>query len=311
MPQIQLARTVQINAAPERVYEVLADYRTWSTWSPWLIADPGAAVSISDDPRSVGSTYHWTGTVTGEGELCHKRLQQNQAIEDELTFLKPFKSLAKTSFVIGPKEQGTHVSWTMDSSLPWFLFWMVPMMKTFIGMDYQRGLNMLKDWIETGSIPSQTKVHGVEPVQPFKMAGVAGSSSVDDIGASMEQSFATARAAFERLGLSTSSDMISVYTKFNVKAGSFDYISGFVIPADREIPPSSGLTTWSLKRSKAFRVEHIGSYRHLGNGWSVANQVARFRKLKMCRTGTYEIYRAAPPQTSEDNTITDIYLPLK
>ncbi len=98
---------------------------------------------------AVGSTYHWSGTVTGEGELVHKDLQPGRLIQDDLNFIKPFKSFAKTAFVLKPDRDGTQVTWNMDSSLPWFLFWMIPMMKTFIGMDYQRGLSMLKDLIET------------------------------------------------------------------------------------------------------------------------------------------------------------------
>lgn len=311
MPKIQLERSILIKAEPQRVFEVLADYQTWTTWSPWLIADPEATVTVSKNPAAVGSTYHWIGTVTGEGQLEHKLLKPGQLIEDELNFIKPFKSFAKTAFHLRPEQAATRVSWTMDTSLPWFMFWMVPMMKTFIGMDYQRGLTMLKDWMETGAIPSKSKVHGSEKVEPFRMAGIAASSPVDTVGPAMDKTFAAARSAFKSLGIPINSDMISVYTKFRIKEGIFEYICGYVIPDDVQIPAGSNLTVWKMPTSKAFRVEHIGSYRHLGNGWSIANQVARYRKLKQCRTGTYEIYRTTPPQTPEAELVTDIYLPLK
>ena len=123
MPKLQINRTIIIRAQPARVFEVLADYGTWTTWSPWLIADPDAKVVVSKNPASVGSTYHWTGTVTGEGELVHKQLIPGQLVDDDLTFLKPFKSLAKTSFQLRPANGGTQsghepsteVTWTMDS----------------------------------------------------------------------------------------------------------------------------------------------------------------------------------------------------
>jgi hypothetical protein len=311
MPKIQLVRSVAIDAPPERVFEVLANYQTWSTWSPWLIADPQAQVIVSASPNTVGSTYHWAGTVTGEGELVHKRLQPDSLIEDDLTFLKPFKSKAKTSFRLRSEGQATKVEWSMDTNLPWFLFWMVPMMKTFIGMDYQRGLCMLKDWIETGAIPSRVNVHGPAPVESFKMAGLAATSPVDNIGPSTEQTLSHAQSKFHKLGIPTSGAMLSVYTKFDVKQGVFHYISGYIIPETVAIPADSGLTTWTLQASSAFRVEHVGAYRHLGNGWFVANQLVRHRKLKPCRTGTYEIYRTTPAETAEAELVTDIYLPLR
>ena len=37
---------------------------------------------------------------------------------------------------------------------------MKPQMETFIGMDYERGLKMLKEWIETDKIESMTRVRG-------------------------------------------------------------------------------------------------------------------------------------------------------
>jgi effector-binding domain-containing protein len=311
MPKFQVERSTVINANPERVFDTIADYRTWTTWSPWLIADPEATVTISEKPAAVGSKYHWKGTVTGEGELVHRQLKRGQIIEDDLTFLKPFKSLAKTAFHVRPEGGGTHLTWSMDSSMPWFMFWMIPMMKTFIGMDYGRGLNMLKEWIELGTIQSKTKVHGVETVQPFRMAGVAASSPIDRIGPSMEQTFSKAQTEFKNLGMPMTGEMISVYTKFRVKEGIFDYISGYVIPESVQAPTGSALVTWQLPTTKAFRVEHIGSYRHLGNGWSVANQIARYKKLKQSSTGTYEIYRTIPPKTPESELVTDIYLPLK
>ena len=311
MPQFQIERSTVIQSNPERVYDALADFRTWTTWSPWLIADPEAAVTISENPSAIGSRYGWKGTVTGEGELVHQRLQPNERIEDDLTFLKPFKSFAKTAFHLQPAEGGTRLTWSMNSSMPWFLFWMIPMMKTFIGMDYARGLCMFKEWIETGAIQSSTKVHGVESVRPFRMAGMAASSPIDRIGPSMEQTFSTAQAEFKSLGIPMTGEMISVYTKFRIKEGVFDYICGYILPDSIAIPASSALVTWKLQSSTAFRVTHIGSYKHLGNGWSVANQIARFRKLKQCRTGTYEIYRTTPPETPEAELVTDIYLPLR
>lgn len=311
MPKFHVTQSISIDAEPTTVFKALADYRTWTIWSPWLISDPDATVTISEEPASVGSTYHWKGTVTGEGELKHRTLQPGQRVEDDLTFLVPFKSIAKTAFILRPEKGGTHVDWTMDSSLPWFLFWMVPMMKRFIGMDYARGLSLLKEWIETGAIQSKTTVHGVEPVQHFQMAGIAASCSIDQVGPSMEQSFAKANAEFKSLGLPSDGAMISVYTKFRIKEGMFDYISGYVVPENAQIPSDSALSRWKLSSQQAFRVQHVGSYRHLGNGWSVANQVARFRKLKQCRTGTYEIYRTIPPETPEAELVTDIYLPLK
>ncbi|MCC6509423.1 MAG: SRPBCC family protein [Pirellulaceae bacterium] len=311
MPRYQLDRSIVIGASPERVYEIIADFGSWTTWSPWLIVEPTTRVTVSKDPAALGSTYAWQGEITGHGELEHKKLIVGELVDDELRFLKPFKATCQTAFKLTGERSGTRVTWTMDGAMPWFLFWMIPMFKTLIGMDYTRGLTMLKDLIESGTIPSVTKVHGQEQVGPLRMAGIADSCAVDNVGTAMDRSFEQAREEFRKLGASTDLGMVSVYTKFRMNAGVFEYISGYLIPADVTIPASSPLKTWSLPICKAFRVEHIGPYRHLGNGWSVANQLCRFKKLKQQRTGTFEIYRTPSPKTPESEIKTDIYLPLR
>ncbi len=157
MPKIQLERSILIEADPQRVYEGLADYQTWTTWSPWLIADPEATVTVSKNPAAVGSTYHWTGTITGEGELVHKVLKPGQLIEDDLSFIKPFKSFAKTAFHLRRSQTRLASVGQWTPAFPGLCSGWSPMMKTFIGMDYQRGLNMFKDWIETGANSFQSK----------------------------------------------------------------------------------------------------------------------------------------------------------
>ncbi|MCA9034123.1 MAG: SRPBCC family protein [Planctomycetaceae bacterium] len=311
MPAYSIVRSIEIEADTSRVFEVVADFGTWTVWSPWLIAEPEARVTVSSDGKSVGSVYSWVGELTGQGEVEHKELVPYSRIEDEIRFLKPFKSQARVGFLLEPTATGTMLSWYMEGSMPWFMFWMIPMMKTFISMDYSRGLKMLKDWIETGSIPSKVIQHGVQQTEPLRMAGVSSTCEVETVGPSMEAAFEKARELFRSHGLPMNGPAISVYTKFRMSKGVFEYISGFVIPADADVPASSGLKEWSIGSAESFRVEHIGSYRHLGNAWSVANQVTRYRKLKQQRCGTYEIYRTTPPESPESELKTDIYLPLR
>ena len=311
MPKYHIAKSIEIAAPPERVFECVADYGTWTTWSPWLIAEPTAKVTVSKPSNAIGSTYAWVGDVTGEGILEHKRLEPGRLMVDELRFIKPFKSTNTTSFELKPTAKGTHLTWSMDSSMPWFLFWMIPMMKTFIGMDYSRGLAMIKDLLENGKINSKVIQHGVENMNGFKMAGIARVCKVEETGKSMSAAFGEAQREFSRLGLPTDKGMISVYTKFKIKQGEFHYVSGFIIPESTTIPAGSALTTWSMPTSKVFRIEHIGPYKHLGNGWSVANMQCRGKKLKQQKYGTFEIYRNNPDTTPEHEIKTDIYLPLK
>ena len=191
MSRFHVCRSIHIKAAPEKVFDTISDFSTWTTWSPWLCAEPDAQVTVSEDPSSVGSLYAWTGAVVGAGEIEHRQLQPGRLIEDEIRFIKPFRSTSQVTFEMEPADEGTKLTWHMRGSLPWFLFWMRSQMEVFIGMDYERGLKMLKELTETGQILSQTTIHGVESVGPLRVAGIRKVCSVNEIGPAMEERFAS------------------------------------------------------------------------------------------------------------------------
>jgi effector-binding domain-containing protein len=310
MPRFYVQRSIQIAASPDQVFDRVVNFNTWTTWSPWLIAEPNAQVTVTDNANDVGAVSAWKGEVVGAGEIEHQRVERPKKIEDEIRFVKPFRSKSNVVFELQQIDSGTHLTWHMHGSLPWFLFWMRPMMETFIGMDYDRGLRMLKEWIETGFIKSRTNVKGVVPTGPLTMLGVSDKCRVADVGESMEAAFKKATQLFQQNNLPTGGGMISVYSCFDMKAGIFSYISGYVVPESTPCP-SDELTKWSLPAGKSFCAEHIGSYHHLGNAWSAANQIARYKKLKQSRVGTFELYRTTPPDTPDAELLTEIYLPLR
>ncbi len=310
MPRFHVDRSIEIAAPPETVYEKVVDFGTWTTWSPWLCAEPDADVTVTDNSNSVGSIYRWSGEVVGAGEIEHKQLVPNQKIEDEIRFLKPFASTSQVAFTFAPSGLGTKVSWIMDGSLPWFMFWMKGMMQGFISMDYDRGLKMLKEWIETGSIQSQTNIQGVQPIGPLTMAGVRRTSSLKDIGGTMQGAMRELSDLLAKHGIPSDGKLMAAYHKFHIGKQTCEFTLGRIIPpAEGEAP--APLEQWTCPETKAFCVEHLGDYNHLGNAWSAANQHVRYKKLKQRGCSAFEIYENNPDETPIDQLRTNIYLPLK
>lgn len=309
MPSYLVERSICIDAAPEIVFAAVSDFSTWTRWSPWLIAEPEAKVTISDDPSSVGSTYAWEGEVTGAGGMTHQELISPTKVVSEIRFLKPFKSVAEVGFDLVADGDGTRITWSMKGSMPWFLFWMIPSLKSFIGMDYARGLKMLKEWIETGRVLSSSEIVGPTTVGPVRMAGVRMTCDMAEIGPVMTRAVEQAKQQLETAGLSTAGKVMAVYHGFDVKRLKFDFTAGYLI--DQGVSPPATMSVWSMPESKAFQVTHTGSYEHMGNPWSIAHQHVRYRKLKQQKIGTFEIYHNCPDDVSDERLLTDIYLPLK
>jgi len=155
MPIMKIVKSKHINAPIKKVYDIIADLGQWQAWSPWLIMDPNTVVDVKNR-----KDYSWEGARTGSGNMQITNEVQNQSVDYDLNFLKPWKSKAKVRMEVQSNNGGTEVTWMMDSTLPWFMFWMKKMMTTYIGMDYDRGLNLLKDYVEDGEVHSKLNFLG-------------------------------------------------------------------------------------------------------------------------------------------------------
>ena len=52
MPSINVSRTIKIQSSATHIMSILSDFSQWRIWSPWLITEPEATLSIADDGRS-------------------------------------------------------------------------------------------------------------------------------------------------------------------------------------------------------------------------------------------------------------------
>lgn len=310
MLKFHVQRSTVIDAPPEDVYRTVVDYETWTTWSPWLCAEPDAEVKVTENSSDVGAVYTWSGEIVGAGEIEHLNLKPGELIEDEIRFIKPFKSVSEVSFEFAPSENGTKVTWHMKGKLPWFMFWMTPMMETYVGMDYERGLKMLKEWVETGAMPTRTIIDGTTQVGPLRVVGVRKTCSFEDIGESMETAFTHVSNVMKENDLPGDGQCVSIYHDMNMKKRTFEFTSGFTIPDSVSTVPDQ-LTSCSIPNVKALGVQHIGRYDFLGNAWSAAHQYIRYKKLKHGSHDAFEIYTNDPANTLPADLNTQIYVPLK
>ncbi|TWT70183.1 SRPBCC family protein [Crateriforma conspicua] len=310
MPAFHIQRTHRIAASAEQVFDAIADFRTWTTWSPWLKIDPDPTVTISTDPSSVGSTYDWQGDLVGQGGMKHRWLDRPRKIEIDLHFIKPFKSQSEVRFDIRSVGDETEVTWHMIGKLPWFLFWMKSSMEMFVGMDYERGLQMLAEYVKTGTVTSKLDVQGAQSLDRLRVLGIRESCSMDDIGPVMEKVFEKVHQRIAASGVNVPGNMISVYhPTCDLKTRYFDFTCG-IETTDTDVTVD-GLDELTVDAGRYLKVRHTGRYQHLGNAWSGAAQYCQYKKLKMAKEPGLEFYPNSPQDTDPADLITDVYMAIK
>lgn len=308
MPVMHISRAIDIAAPPESVYPLIHDFKKWPSWSPWLIAEPDCQLTYTED----GKGYSWKGAIVGAGEMERLTEEENRAIDCGLTFLEPWKSENRTAFQLEPAgEGGTRLTWTMDGKLPWFLFWMKGSMEAFIGSDYERGLAMLKDLAETGSVPSRLDFEGEQDSPGFAYVGISRVAAIDRIGEAMETDFKRLESWRKEQGLPEAEHAISIYHKWQPAKNRVGYTTAIAVaepPA--ELP--EGMAAGRLPACRVYAIRHTGAYRHLGNAWAAGMMHARAKQFAQDKkVHPFEAYLNDPEQVGEDACETLVQFPVK
>ena len=307
MPKMNISRSVHINAPSSKVYNTLTDMANWKMWSPWIIAEPEAKIDVKPD----NNAYSWEGKRLGSGGMEITKTKENKEVTYDLNFIKPWKSYAAIKFDLEEKNNGTEVTWHMDSSLPWFMFWMKKNMEAFLGSDYERGLLLLKDYVEDGKAHSHLGWNGVKEYPGCTFVGIKRSTSQAEMPSLMQADFERLIAYAMTLDGSKKEESFSQYHKFDFVKKTASYTCGVPVKSAPENLPE-GMFVGQLAPTKVYQIEHTGPYAHIGNAWSTGHMMMRNKEFKGSKKyHPFETYGNSPKNTAPNDLISYINFPLK
>jgi effector-binding domain-containing protein/uncharacterized protein YndB with AHSA1/START domain len=306
MPAFKVAKTITIQASLEKIYSIISDYHHWPAWSPWLITEPGVKVEV----KTGGKEYNWNGKRTGSGEM--KVLKENapHRLDMVVHFLKPWKSTSPVWFELKQQGQATEVTWGMTASLPFFMFFMTKTMTAYIGMDYERGLRMLKDYAETGTVPSKLTFKGINQYAGNNYVGIKTTCAMDTLDTKMADDFGKLSAWAAKNAHLMAGPGFSIYHTWDVVKNKVVYTSAFPV---KEIPGQlpEGFISGSIPAIKVNTIAHTGPYKHLGNAWTTQYMMQRGKEFKY-RKGIdpFEVYLNMPNEVPSEQLVTEIHFPV-
>lgn len=309
MPSYHVVKSKVIDQPIDLIKRSLCDFKQWRRWSPWLIMEPDATLTYNDKQGQAGATYAWSGILVGAGSMEITDIMSRE-IHCKLTIVKPFKSEADVVFEFVQTPDGTEVIWHMYGNLPWWMFWMTKMMKSYIGMDYKRGLMMLKEYLETGKVSSHVIILGQMVIEEQSYVGIPCKCSIDEIPLLMKKDFERLTRFVEDHQIKLECVPFSIYNTFDPVKNKTDFVSCIPYEGDIEIP--SGFIKSTLPSMQVLKTKHTGRYEHLGNAWTTAFNYVRMKKLKLIKKPMgIEYYLNDPQDTLPEDLICEICLPLK
>ena len=305
MPKTNVSKSISIAASKEKVHSIVTDFNQWKEWSPWLILEPEAKVNVIPEKKY----YEWEGKRIGSGSM-QIASDDGSEIVYKLIFLTPFKSKADVKFILESEGEKTKATWTMDSSLPFFLFFMKKMMERLIGMDYERGLYMLKDYVEKGRVESKIEFKGTSQLDGISYVGINNTCTIDDLGKVMEADFKKIREFAQNNSSLMTDKWFSIYHKFDFKKNRVVYTSAVGINSSIEKLPS-GMITGHVPTTKVYTVRHTGPYELSGNPWNAVMMMERAKEIKNNKKiQPMEFYLNSPMEVEPKDLITEVSMPV-
>jgi uncharacterized protein YndB with AHSA1/START domain len=144
-PRFSVARSVTVNAPPEKVYALLEDPREWKKWSVWNQRDPAMEITYSGPPKGSGAVWAWKSKSEGDGRMSFTVAEPNKALGYDL-FFPDFGTTSAGSIMLAPEGTATKVTWTMNGDMgtnPLYR-WFALFADGMVGKDFEGGLANLK-----------------------------------------------------------------------------------------------------------------------------------------------------------------------
>jgi hypothetical protein len=157
-------RDITINKPRSEIYNYLKYLKNQDNFSVWAKIDPAMKKDYRGTDGSVGFVSSWESQNenVGQGEQEIKAMKENESIDYELRFKKPFESTAAANIQIaGLGDTQTQVKWGFSGSMPYPMNFMMPFMNMdkMLGEQLATGLKNLKSNVESqpaATMPADT-----------------------------------------------------------------------------------------------------------------------------------------------------------
>jgi len=260
---MNLERSIVINAPREVVYQHVKTLTAQNVWSPWTQLDSTMTAEYRGTDGEVGAVYAWQGnSEVGKGEQEITSVTPNERVEQVIRFEEPFASTAAVFIALtDTTDNSTKVSWGFKSKMqiPFNAMGLFFNMTEAIGQDYDKGLNSLKTLVESAPKMNATtgNIQEVEfPVQ--QLITYRKEIKMSELSSFMQDEMAQfAKLLAEKQAAIAGRPMALTY-KWDEANGTTDIALAF--PLAKPIDLGSEYKMVSIPAAKAYMMEYYGDY---------------------------------------------------
>jgi uncharacterized protein YndB with AHSA1/START domain len=142
-----LEKSVIIQARPEKVYELIADFHNWPRWAPQDREDSTMQRSYSGAANGLGAISDWVSKGrAGAGRMTITAAKAPSSVEVAVDWQRPFRVQNTHHFTLSDDQGRTQVTWIAEGTN----LYLMKVMELFVGTDrlmgqhFEAGLTNLK-----------------------------------------------------------------------------------------------------------------------------------------------------------------------
>ena len=302
----RIRRGLLIDAPVKQVFAAIRDLKTWPEWSPWLLHEPDAIIIYSKNCNQEGGFYSWDGKLIGAGKLTHLKINPGSSIDQQIEFIRPFKSLNQVNWYFENNNGSTAIEWEMIGSMPFLFRFMKKRIEPMIIKDYDLGLALLNGYLLPATPHPSISFGGTESLDNFHYWSIPFSGNLRDMQTIRKPGLiALEAAAGENAGLG-----LTIYHRIDWRLSH--YRGEIAIPVT-ESSAQSNYTNRQFNGGNYFKVEVLGDHDFLPLAWYAAFSHCRMHKIKLDKSRpSLEIYHDNPAAIDDSKTIkTILYVAVK
>ena len=151
LQEIQVTKSVTINADNQKVFDMVKYLGNFPKWSPFLAEDSTQKYEVKGTDGTVGASYHWVGNGGEDvGFQQIAKIEEGKSVVMQCDIQKPFEAKPTFSYYFTPTAGGVEVKQVFDlkSSLGNAFFLWLFGVKDGVEQTNQKGLDLLKKAIE-------------------------------------------------------------------------------------------------------------------------------------------------------------------
>ncbi len=309
--KIHLERSIVMNVPQEAVFNKINSLKNFNSWSPFYELDTTAAYSFEGPGEGVGSKFSWASEKrdVGSGNMTITESKPNESVKTAIVFQDQGKGFSTLSLV--PADGGTKMTWAFDMDAgmnPFTRLMGGLMMDKMLGPMYDKGLNKLKNNLESNPAPAANDMKiEVLPVKEMNYMAIRDTASMSTISQKLAANYKLIGGVMKKQKLNMAGAPMSIYyteshTNWDMEAA---------IPVDKPGKADGNVKPGTIKAGNAAVAHYFGDYKKLPSAYDVLKKwMEENHKVK---TGApWEIYMTDPGVEKDTaKWQTDIYFPVE